>query len=66
MARLRKFKFKGYDSVTGKPKVRDDSNREVVEVPEGPPAHEQLDVEMVVFGQNPTWVFIRGRWYRIG
>lgn len=62
--KLKKFKFKGYDPVSGEPRIFDNEGRAIPESPSGPP--EGAEVELIAFGQNPTWVYIRGKWYLIG
>lgn len=64
MHRLRKFKFKGVDD-GGVPKIKDEHNRSI-EPQERGPENAELITTIEVYHENPTWVKIGGRWYRIG
>ena len=62
-ALVKGFRFKGFDE-NGDPIIRDNDNREVTSQPSPPPGEKVATIE--IYHENPTWVCIGGRCYRIG
>jgi len=73
--KLKPFAFCGYDK-SGDAIIKDLSGITPSAVPgklesgqddPPPPAPgQQMESELIGFSRNPTWVYINGRWYRIG
>ena len=58
------FKLKGKDS-SGKPIVTDEDGSPIPETSQPPYDEDDVIIELLV-SQNPTWVKIGGRWYKVG
>lgn len=71
--KLKPFAFCGFDG--DKPIIKDLKGIDPGDVPgriengqdDAPPSQgPPMESEMIGFSRNPTWVYINGRWYRIG
>lgn len=63
--KLDKFCFEGFDK-NGDPIIKDKDGKKVKADAKGPGGDLPPIPDMVVYKINPTWVYINGRWYRIG
>ena len=62
-AEVKGFQFKGFDE-KGEPIILDHSGKQPIGEP-GPPPGELVEA-ILIYHENPTWVCIGGKWYRIG
>lgn len=62
-AQVKGFHFKGFDE-NGEPIIFDDKNKKLTGQSEQPPG--ELVEAILIYHENPTWVCIGGKWYRIG
>ncbi|MCB2215655.1 hypothetical protein [Desulfofustis glycolicus] len=62
-AQVKGFHFKGFDE-SGEPIIFDGKNKKLTSQP-GPPPGELVEA-ILIYHENPTWVCIGGKWYRIG